>query len=353
MASQTRNIHLQLKDIIEIIAPSDIDIHNKKYLIEYIDNFKIRLLSIDDADEPILNLTIGSTGLLDKKSITEILLLSRDDKVGYARQNDLLPGTRVDIFFKTTEQLVVTGEITDLEEDMIEVTITDNSIIYIDFAYKGIPDDIPIEKIVKKMKSGEAEQLAAIKVSTVKKPAESLGAEQEETKQSGLGDELERVQLQQTMEASVQGAAIAQQDPTRYGELDVIVEEDEYMGSQQSLIEREDEEEVESTMDNLQKIVLNADLVNFGPDLEDVKHMIELPEDQQRYDINTQLTDIMNDLLSQYSLDKRSKKLMNSIHTTIERYKQLREHFSLRNTCLLYTSPSPRDLSTSRMPSSA
>ena len=26
---------------------------------------------------------------------------------------------------------------------------------------------------------------------------------------------------------------------------------------------------------------------------------------------------------------------------------------SLRNTCLLYTSPSPRDLSTSRMPSSA
>ena len=34
MASQTRNIHLQLKDIIELIAPSDIDIHNKKYLIE-------------------------------------------------------------------------------------------------------------------------------------------------------------------------------------------------------------------------------------------------------------------------------------------------------------------------------
>ena len=29
------------------------------------------------------------------------------------------------------------------------------------------------------------------------------------------------------------------------------------------------------------------------------------------------------------------------------------KYFELYNTCLLYTSPSPRDLSTSRMPSSA
>ena len=94
-------------------------------------------------------------------------------------------------------------------------------------------------------------------------------------------------------------------------------------------------------MDNLQKIVLNADLVDFGPDLEDVKHMIELPEEQQRYDINTQINDIMNDLLSQYSLDKRSKKLMNSIHITIERYKQLREQYSLRNNEGVLTIPPP------------
>ena len=336
MASQITNIHLQLKDIIEIIAPSDTELHNKKYLIEYIDNYKIRLLSIEEQDNPILNLTIGSTGLLDKKSITEIILLSRDDKVGYARQNDLLPGTNVNIFFNTGEQLVVTGEITDLEEDMIEVTLTDNSIIYIDFAYKGIPDDIPIEKIVKIMKSGEAEQIAAIKASTVEKPSA-----EEETKQSGLGDELEQVQLQQTMDASVQGAVSAQQEPTRYGDLDVILEEDEYMGSQESLVDEEQEVAVESTMDNLQKIVLNADLVDFGPDLEDVKHMIELPEEQQRYDINTQINDIMNDLLSQYSLDKRSKKLMNSIHITIERYKQLREQYSLRNNEGVLTIPPP------------
>ena len=59
MASQITNIHLQLKDIIEIIAPSDTELHNKKYLIEYIDNYKIRLLSIEEQDNPILNLTIG------------------------------------------------------------------------------------------------------------------------------------------------------------------------------------------------------------------------------------------------------------------------------------------------------
>ena len=42
MASQFTNIQLQLKDIIQIIAPSDPDLHMKRYLIEYIDSYKIK-----------------------------------------------------------------------------------------------------------------------------------------------------------------------------------------------------------------------------------------------------------------------------------------------------------------------
>ena len=34
-------------------------------------------------------------------------------------------------------------------------------------------------------------------------------------------------------------------------------------------------------------------------------------------------------------------------------FRQLEETHAMENVCLLYTSPSPRDLSTSRMPSSA
>ena len=150
MASQVTDIQLQLKDIIQIVAPSDPDLHMKRYVIEYIDSFKIKLISVDDLDAAVLNITIGKSGVLDNKSITGIYLLSRDDTTGYARQNGLVPGTKVNIFFKAEEELVVSGEITDLEEDMIEILLMDQSIIYIDFAYKGIPDDIPIEKIIKK-----------------------------------------------------------------------------------------------------------------------------------------------------------------------------------------------------------
>jgi len=335
MASQTGKMFLQLKDIIELIAPSDLDLHKKKYVIDYIDQYVIRLVSIEDVESSIITLTIGSTGLLDKKAITEINLLSRDEKIGYARQNGLLPGTKIIIFFASEEPIQVDGSITDLEEDMIEVTLVDDSIIYIDFAYKGIPDTIPIEKIVKKMNTQEAELLELTKASKVVPPKEK-GLEEEESKNQGLGDELESIQLQQALDVSVQGVENAQQDVTRYQELDSIVEE-EYIGSQESLLEEQEEVEV----DNLHKMVLNADLVHFGPDLEDIKHMIELPEDQQRYDITTQVTDMMDDILSLYSLDKRTKQVMNKIHKTIERYKQLREEFSYRNQEGILTIPLP------------
>ena len=46
-----------------------------------------------------------------------------------------------------------------------------------------------------------------------------------------------------------------------------------------------------------------------------------------------------------------------SVHETFDSYEEaylkLKEASKIRKSCLLYTSPSPRDLSTSRMPSSA
>lgn len=40
---------------------------------------------------------------------------------------------------------MITGEITNLEEDMIEVKTTDGDILYFNFNYQGIPDEYPIE----------------------------------------------------------------------------------------------------------------------------------------------------------------------------------------------------------------
>ena len=88
-------------------------------------------------------------GKLNDESIIDISLLSRDEKAGYARQNGLLPETWIDIYFSGDVPTVITGLITNLEEDMIEIrTFPDNETIYIDFGYKGVPKNIPISKIL-------------------------------------------------------------------------------------------------------------------------------------------------------------------------------------------------------------
>jgi hypothetical protein len=75
-------------------------------------------------------------------------LLTRAKEPGYARQKGLLPEQWVDIFFVgITDPL--TGKITHLEEDQIEVTLhPSQEIIYIDFSYRGLPEDLHIEKFV-------------------------------------------------------------------------------------------------------------------------------------------------------------------------------------------------------------
>ena len=75
-------------------------------------------------------------------------LISRASSDSFAIQNNLVPDKWVDIHFGGDVPEVITGEITSLENDMIEIRLfPNNEIIYIDFAYKGIPEDLPINKI--------------------------------------------------------------------------------------------------------------------------------------------------------------------------------------------------------------
>ena len=75
---------------------------------------------------------------MEDESIESINIISKPEEIGYARQNNLLPGTWIDIYFSGELPLVITGEITNLENDMIEVTTyPDKDVIYIDFAYMG------------------------------------------------------------------------------------------------------------------------------------------------------------------------------------------------------------------------
>ena len=144
--SEGTSLSIKLGDFIKIIAPTQQEIHDRVFLVDYISSRKIKLIDIESLDVTVLKM--DAAGNLNNESITSIELMSRPDERGYARQNNLVVSTWVDIRFGGDIPTIITGMITDLEEDMIEIrTYPEDEMIYINFAYMGIPENLPIEEI--------------------------------------------------------------------------------------------------------------------------------------------------------------------------------------------------------------
>ena len=145
--SPINQLDLQLGDIIELVSPTNSEYHETSNYIHYIDNTQIHITNITSLKEHQLNLT--EDGTFTDESIQQVVLFSRSDEKGYARQHQLLPKAWVNIHFGGEVPVIITGQIGNLEEDMIEViTYPELKTIYIDFRYQGIPLDVPIDKIV-------------------------------------------------------------------------------------------------------------------------------------------------------------------------------------------------------------
>lgn len=112
-------VELGLGDIIQLIAPTNSSINEQIYLIEFIDQFKIKLINVATLNK--LTLTLKDSGGLSDESISSIYILNQPKEQGYARQNLLLPNTWVDIYFGGDLPVTITGQITDLENDTIEI----------------------------------------------------------------------------------------------------------------------------------------------------------------------------------------------------------------------------------------
>ena len=141
------DITLELGDIIEILAPTNSDLHQTTFFIDYVDETYVKLINVATLREYPLN--ISETGGFTDESIQEIIVHSRSKEPGYAKQNGLLPKVWINIHFGGEFPTIITGEISELIEDQIEIiTYPELKTIYIDFAYKGIPKYIPLEKIV-------------------------------------------------------------------------------------------------------------------------------------------------------------------------------------------------------------
>jgi len=267
------SVDLQLSDVIRFEAPSNKILDNNTFIIEYIDKNAIKLVNVDDLTE--LKLKISADGILGDGSITAISLIDRNENAGYARQNGLLPGTWVDILFGGDTPVIITGEITNLEEDMIEIkSYPEGDTLYINFGYKGIPQDLPIETF------------------TIREKPEKKREQESQPQRETISeiDELEESELENK--------------ETTY-----------------NLPAKE-------IKDTIREFFVRADEIKIGQELAAITQLVDVEESQQRYNILSQTDDLLNELLSNVPNTQRTSSVLNNIHTMIERFKQLRVEFS-------------------------
>ena len=275
-------LSLELGDVIEITAPTNADLHERIYYITYVDGSKIRL--IDLSTYLIQTLHIDEENHLTDESITQLSLMSRSEEKGYARQNQLLPSTWIDIHFGGEIPAILTGEITNLEEDMIEVTtFPELKVIYINFDYKGIPEDIPIEKI-------------AIREKPISlKKGESLV----QMNSPSLDD----VNLE---EATIQ--------TTETGEIMYRIPEGTPVQ--------------DNVRELLHTMYLEADDIVFE-ELGEIVQVVEVAEHEKRFSVEAQIADFTDKLVNAIPLSERNDTEMEKIGRLLAKFKQLRHRFSV------------------------
>ena len=277
--SSENKVYIELGDIIDITAPEDTSLDGKRFLVEYIDNTKIMLV----ADENI-TLYINANGDFSNESIVSISIESSADSPSYAIQNGYISGTWIDVFFELDIPLLVTGQITNLEKDQIEIKSVDGDIFYIDFAYQGIPSNMPIKSITTR----DAPPIIPIAENSVK--TDTRMEDEENPTEETTGKE---------------GEEEVMTPPT------------------------DESEERNNFKDKITKLIMSADELQFGDDLAEISELVDLPDSQQRFGIEKQTADMLDDLLASIPNIKRTPKVMNSIHMMIERFLQLRKEFSL------------------------
>ena len=266
---EQEQLFLELGSFIKILAPTNNDLNEQTFYIQYLDENEVDILNTETLSKTTLSITNGD---LNDKSIEGFEILSRPEVEGYARQNDLTPGKWITIQLGGEVPTIINGQITNLEEDMIELsTWPDNEKLYIDFEYKGIPKNIPISSII------------PFSPPSVSEPEESVPIEMDQT-EMGIDDDTPIADI-----------------------VDI---------------------EVPSVKAQRKEILLDADEIEFGEKLERITQFVPVREEERRFGIETQTNDMLNDLLSTIPTASRSKKVLDGIHTMIERFQQLRTNFS-------------------------
>jgi hypothetical protein len=197
----------------------------------------------------------------------------------------LEPPQWIDVHFGGDVPVILSGEITNLEEDMIELTTYPGMrVVYVDFAYQGIPEDLPIERIVLRERP------------------------------KALGTSLRAM-------ASDQSEIVVEEEAT--------MEFDEEAG--QLIINVPEGASVNpSPAEVVEEFLEDADFAfdDDDDDLPEMRFFAAVPESERRYTEEMQVNDLLGELVSKTPVEKRTPHVMKDIHRFVSRFKELRRLFS-------------------------
>jgi len=269
---ENTNFILQYGDIVRIISPTNNSLNEKIFFIKFIDLTKIILLN----DDLTTTLDIDDeNGKLMDDTIDNIVLLYREESPSFVIQNNITIGKNISITFGGALPKIINGVITNTEEDMIEISILPVSdppnIIYIDFAYSGIPEKYNIEKIV------------------VKDMNDILSSE---TPEMPNGED----------------------EPSQFLNLDNNDDLDY---------------DLNNPIDDREFNEILLDDFELEEDYEEFYHNVNVPDNEKRYTLDTQLNDYMDARLNKYKPSERNEALIADVNLELNRYKELRELYSV------------------------
>lgn len=84
----------------------------------------------------------------------------------------------------------------------------------------------------------------------------------------------------------------------------------------------------EETTKQLESQILEADTIQIGPELDEITQVVDVPDAQKRFGLAAQLDDLQDELLSVVPNNERTASTLASIHSIVQRYKELRAAYS-------------------------
>lgn len=287
-------ILIQLGDVVKFMAPSNEQLHQRSFLVVFCNKDKIKMVDVENGFQKVISMT---SGVLDaSERVDSVVILFREEYPGYALQNDLIPGTWIQIHFGGDWVYSVTGKITNLEEDRIEIHAWKEDVIfYLDFAYNGLPETPPYVENIEILD---------------KPPSDAADADYEE--------------VIDVSEVGVENVGVGREGESEWSYEE---KEEESEEAEANILEELRNEYVQA--DGIAKDWVPEIDIEIGELLVSVNQRLEVSEKHKRYSLAAQKSDLMDELLSRIPNYQRTPVVMKEIEHSIQRFEELHQMYSL------------------------